>query len=164
MYNRVVNTSLIKSCSFFGHSKIELSEELKIDLEKLIKRLVLEEKVRFFYFGGFGEFDDLCYEIVSKLKEKYNDIKRVFVLHDIRHKRADKRPKWISEQRYEDIIYFELKFNYWYTKIYYRNCAIIENSDYVVFYVNNFLNSGAGKAFSYAKKIKKAIFNIASIN
>ncbi len=32
-----------------------------------------------FLFGSKSEFDDLCHEVVSDLKEKYSHIKRVYV-------------------------------------------------------------------------------------
>lgn len=44
------------------------------DIEKLIKSGVTE-----FIFGSKSEFDDLSYQIVSKLKEKYPNIIRIFL-------------------------------------------------------------------------------------
>ena len=57
---KVVNTSLIyeKSCSVFGHSKIEVTTELKGNLINVFETLITKENVKYFYFGGFGEFDD----------------------------------------------------------------------------------------------------------
>ena len=35
-----------------------------------------------FYFGEFGDFDDICYKIVSELKIIYPKIERVYVATD----------------------------------------------------------------------------------
>ena len=156
-------TDIHKSCSCFGHSKIEITEKLKIGLRNTFEKLITIENVNTFYFGGFGEFDDLCYQIVSELKIKYPEIQRIFCTADRRWLRLSKRPKWLQDEEYEEITYLDLDFDYWYTRIYYRNCAIIDRSDFVVFYVINTENSGAYKAMQYAKKKKKQIIDIINI-
>ena len=159
---KVVNTSLIykKSCSVFGHSKIEITKELENNLKSTFKMLIIQENVKYFYFGGFGEFDDLCHSIITELKNEYPEIYRIFCLSDPRHQRLSKRPKWLKDEDYEEITYLDLNFDYWYTRIYYRNCEIIDRSDFVVFYVNHTKQSGAYKALQYAIKKKKQIINI----
>lgn len=159
---KVVNTSLIykKSCSVFGHSKIKITKELENNLKSTFKMLIAQENVKYFYFGGFGEFDDFCWQIITKLREKYVDIKRIFCLSDPRHLRLSKRPKWINNENYEKITYLDLDFDYYYTRIYFRNCEIINRSDFVVFYVNHIGRSGAYKTLQYAIKKKKQIINI----
>ena len=159
---KVVNTSLIyeKSCSVFGHSKIKITKELENNLKSTFKMLIAQENVKYFYFGGFGEFDDLCHSIITELKNEYPEVYRIFCLSDPRHQRLSKRPKWLKDEDYEEITYLDLNFDYWYTRIYYRNCEIIDHSDFVVFYVNHTEQSGAYKALQYAIKKKKQIINI----
>lgn len=159
---RVVNTSLIykKSCSVFGHSKIKITKELENNLKSTFKMLITQENVKYFYFGGFGEFDDLCHSIITELKNEHPEIYRIFCLSDPRHQRLSKRPKWLKDEDYEEITYLDLNFDYWYTRIYYRNCEIIDRSDFVVFYVNHTEQSGAYKALQYAKRKKKQIINV----
>lgn len=159
---KVVNTSLVykKSCSVFGHSKIKITEELENNLKSTFKMLITQENVKYFYFGGFGEFDDLCHSIITELKNEYPEVYRIFCLSDPRHQRLSKRPKWLKDEDYEEITYLDLNFDYWYTRIYYRNCEIIDHSDFVVFYVNHTEQSGAYKALQYAIKKKKQIINI----
>ncbi len=125
--------------------------------------LITKENVRLFYFGGFGEFDDLCHKIVSELKNKYPNIYRIFCLSDPRHQRLSKRPIWIKDEDYEEIIYLNLINDYWYKRIYFRNCEMIDRSDFVVFYVNHSERSGAYKALQYAIKKKKQIINICDV-
>ena len=156
-YNIVVNVSLTYSCSFFGHRDFEPNNGLKQELCNLIEKLILEKDCKTFYFGGFGDFDCECYKIVSKLKEKYPYIRRIFCLPDKKHEKERKRPSWIQEYLCEEYVYLDLTYDYWYTRIYYRNCEIIKNSDFVIFYVNTNLNGGANKALNFAKKQKRVL-------
>ena len=149
----------IKTCAIFGHSEIEITNELEQKIIFTFKELI-SIGVDTFYFGGLGMFDGLCYKILTELKERYPHIKRVFCLFDQRHLRYNKRPKWLKEQSYDDFIYFDLDFNWWYKRIYYRNCAVIDRSDIVLFYAENRQNSGAYKALRYAKKKNKNIINL----
>lgn len=155
-----MNTSLTcKTCSVFGHSTIEITKELKSKLLEIFKELI-EKGCECFYFGGLGMFDELCHKVVSKLKETHNHIKRIFCLLDPRHLRINKRPKWLKNEDYEDFVYLDLEFDWWYSRIYYRNCAMIDKSDIIIFYVEERENSGAYKAFKYAKRIKKEFINL----
>lgn len=153
-----------KSCSVFGHSKIVITNSLKEKLYLTFENLIRQENVGYFYFGGFGEFDDLCWQIVTSLKEKYPNIKRIFCLSDVRYQKISKRPKWLNSVDYEEIIYLDLDFDYWYTRIYYRNVEMVNRSDIVVFYVNHSEQSGAYKILQYAIKKEKQYINIASNN
>ena len=155
-------TKYYKICSFFGNSEIVITDELIGRLRVKIEELVTNEGFGVFYFGGLGMFDDLCYKIVSELKEKYPFIKRVFCLTDPRHQRYIKRPSWLRNTEYEEYIYLDLAFDWWYKRIYYRNCEMIEQSDFVIFYVAHTEKSGAYKAMQYAKRKKKNYINIAT--
>ena len=68
-----------KTCCFFGHRKIDETEELKNNLFEIIEALIVNEKVDIFLFGSKSQFDDLCHKTVTELKEKYPHIKRVYV-------------------------------------------------------------------------------------
>lgn len=149
-----------KSCSFFGHRKINILSELLEKLKATVKELIEDGGVSVFYFGGFGEFDDLCWRVVTELKEKYCYIKRVFCLSDRRYLRESKRPRWLKDEDYEEFIYIELSFDWWYQRIYYRNVEIINRSDYIIFYAEEREESGAYKALKYANKCKKSIINL----
>ena len=149
----------ISTCSVFGHSEIEITKELEGKLIATFEDLI-KQGCKYFYFGGFSEFDDLCHKVISKLKITYPHIQRIFCLSDPRHQRISKRPKWLKDEDYEEFIYLDLDFDWWYQRIYYRNCAMIDRSDIVVFYVEERENSGAYKAYKYAKQKKKTIINI----
>lgn len=150
----------ISTCSVFGHSKIEITKELEDKLIATFEDLI-KQGCEYFYFGGFGEFDDLCHKVISKLKNTYPHIQRIFCLSDPRHQRISKRPKWLKDEDYEEFIYLDLGFDWWYQRIYYRNLAMIDRSDVVVFYVEPRENSGAYKTYKYAKQKKKNLINLA---
>ncbi|MBQ2686948.1 MAG: hypothetical protein IJF55_04350 [Clostridia bacterium] len=67
-----------RTCCFFGHRTITVTEELVTSLSRTIESLITEEKVNTFLFGSKSEFDSLCLNVVSKYKEIY-PIKRVYV-------------------------------------------------------------------------------------
>jgi uncharacterized phage-like protein YoqJ len=148
-----------KICSFFGHRKIEEKEKIREKVSALVEKLLLDG-FTVFLFGGFGEFDELCHEAVSGLKGKYSMLKRVYCLSDEKHLIERKRPKYLTVEDYEEFIYLPPSFDYWYKRIYYRNCEMIEKSDFIVFYAENRENSGAYKAFRYAVKQKKNYINL----
>ena len=151
----------VKSCAFFGHRKIEERSKIKEKVKAFLIEKIENENFRRFYFGGFGEFDDICYEIVTELKQRYSDIKRCFCVVD--EKWLNKKPKWLEKIEYEEIISFALAFEWWYKRIYFRNCAMIDQSDFVVFFVVDKENSGANKSLVYAKSKKKSLINSADI-
>ena len=59
------------TCCFFGHRKIDETAELKNKLCGIIENLIVNEKIDTFFFGSKSQFNDLCHEIVTDLKEKY---------------------------------------------------------------------------------------------
>ena len=163
LYATMRGIMIYKSCSFFGHRKLELTEdektELKIELYIILENLI-KQGCEFFFFGGFGEFDEVCWQIATNLKQKFPDIKRIYCLADENHLRPTKRPKYLKQEDYEEFVYFPLEYNYWYSRIYYRNCAMIDQSDIVIFYVEKRKESGAYKALEYALRKKKEIINL----
>ena len=68
-----------KTCCFFGHRKINETEELKSKLIVIIEKLIVDEKVDTFLFGSKSRFNSLCLELVTEIKEKYPHIKRIYV-------------------------------------------------------------------------------------
>ena len=68
----------MKSCFFIGHR--EADERLLPRLELVIDQLIVEENVRYFYVGGYGEFDRIATAAVKRAKQKYPDITLMLVL------------------------------------------------------------------------------------
>lgn len=142
---------------------MQVTEEIKNRVKELIVKLV-SDGFKSFYFGGFGKFDDLCWEIVTDIKASTPEITRTFCLTDVRHMRLNKRPKYLRDFDYEHFVYLDLEYDYWYKRIYYRNCEMINLSDFVIFYTFANKESGAYKAYKYALRIKKAHINLADNN
>jgi hypothetical protein len=72
-----------------------------------------------------------------------------------------KKSRFFKAEDYDSVIYLEPSFAGWYKSIYFRNCAMIDKSDVVIFYAEARENSGAHKAYKYAKTKKdKILFNL----
>lgn len=59
-----------KTCCFFGRRKIEDTLELRKKLLEVVEKLIVNENINTFLFGSKSDFNSVCYEVVTKLKEK----------------------------------------------------------------------------------------------
>ena len=82
-----------KICCFIGHRTINRSPALLKRINELIINLI-SQGTRIFLFGSNSEFDALCYECVSELKEVNGDIERVYV----------KAEYFNADERYTDFL------------------------------------------------------------
>ena len=145
-------------CSFFGHRDVNITEALSKAVTDAIGEAIAEG-CRVFYFGGYGDFDALCYQTVSELKASGMDIRRVYCVP--RESYLNKRVRYFKREDYEDVIYLLPAFEGWYKSIYFRNLAMIDACAYLIFYAENREGSGAYKAYAYAKKKKnKTLVNL----
>ena len=178
-----------KICSFFGHRKIEITEELKQKVKEVIEDLIVNHSVLTFLFGSRSDFDYLCHLVVTELKEKYpNIIRKCYTCRSETCTLESERVYWeeiYSHFRKEKVTLLgveeevEHKTKYTSGKASYieRNQAMIDNSDYCIFYYNpNYKpkprkqskrdityyqpKSGTSLAYKYAQKKKKEIINI----
>ena len=138
-----------KICSFFGHRKIETSEALEKKLEETILKAI-EYGCETFYFGGYGEFDALCHKTLLKIKKRIPEYKIKLTYCVAMEKYLRKNVRYFKRDDYDEIIYLCPSFSGWYKSIYFRNCAMIDKSDYIIFYAENKEGSGAYKALKYA--------------
>lgn len=60
----------VHTCCFFGHRKIEVTDELVSRMNEVVKNLIVEKKVDTFLFGSKSQFDKLCLQVVTGLKNK----------------------------------------------------------------------------------------------
>ena len=148
-----------KTCSFFGHRKINITLKLLKKVYRLIEALIQNNYICFL-FGGFGEFDDLCYKVVTKLKKKYPYLTRICVLTNEKLINTANTKKLLNNKYFESVKYFSLEYDWWYTQIYYRNCQIVKHSDFIIYYTKEDNDSGAYKCLKYAIKIKKPFLNL----
>ena len=139
-----------KVCCFIGHRRIDLIKELEEKTKNVIEDLIINKEVETFLFGSKSEFEQIYFNLY---KEKVNLL-------------------CVDEK-------FEHKTKYTSGKASYveRNQAMIDNSDYCIFYYNENYKpqprkqskrdityyqpkSGTALAYKYAKQKKKEIINI----
>ena len=164
----------VKKCCFIGHRKIEITDELEKKVKDYIENLITNENVKVFLFGSRSRFDDLCYDIVSKLKEKYYDIKRVYIRSQ--YELIDESYEKYLLGFYEETYFPERCKGAGKISHVVRNQAMIDDSDFCVFYYDNNYspperkqakncvstykpNSGTSLAYKYAQSKKKSIKN-----
>lgn len=178
-----------KVCSFVGHRDVVITEELKIKVRELIEYLIVNCGVLTFLFGSRSTFNNLCLRVVTELKEKYPNIERIayncksekYILENEKSHWEEIFSKFGKEKFNLLVVDSEYDFKAKYTagKASYieRNQAMIDNSDYCVFYYDeNYLpktrkysknsigyyqpNSGTALAYQYAKQQQKILINI----
>ena len=177
-----------KTCCFIGHRAVEITAELERKTRAVVENLIVNENVKTFLFGSKSDFDFLCHSVVTHLKEKYPFIKRIgytcrsesVILESEREKLEEIYSHFAKEKIHllgveEE---FEHKTKYVSGKASYveRNQAMIDDSDYCVFYYDeNYLpqkrkrcggigyyqsKSGTALAYKYAIRKKKKIINV----
>lgn len=159
----------MKSCCVIGRRTIND----KIDLLETLVDLIEKKKVFVFNFGFYGEFNDLCYQVLLSLKEIYPQIKLVlyFLNNEFAYafdeaeqyrNKFNKKNKIFPHKCFDEIIYLEdideTKFKY---ACVLRNKKLIDESDFcLIYYRENYSlpnnrNSGTKIAYEYAKKQNK---------
>lgn len=147
------------TCSFFGHRKIEKTEELKSELKKVILELITEKNVDTFLFGSKSEFDELCHETVSELKEFFPNIKRVYVRAEYPY--INNEYKNYLLESYEDTYYPQRIIGAGKAVYVERNCEMVDKSAFCVVFFRGHTKykSGTEMAVDYAlKKGREVIF------
>ena len=149
-----------KTCCFFGHRKINETEELKLKLYDIIEKLIVDENVDTFLFGSKSRFNDLCYEIVSKIKEKYPHIKRIYVRAE--YTDIDEQYTNYLLEFFEDTYYPEHIRNSGKASYVERDYEMINKSHYCIVYYDEpnaptTRKSGTKIALDYAIKKGKQI-------
>lgn len=145
-------------CCFIGHRTIIETDEMKKRLLNEIENLIKDKNVDTFLFGSKSQFDSLCLDLVTNLKEKYPHIKRIYIRAEYPVISEDFKEyllKIYDETYFPEKIIGAGKASY--VK---RNYEMIDKSNYCIFYYMQ-LNrkSGTKIALDYAiKREKKIIF------
>ena len=110
--------------------------------------------------GCNGGFDKCVTNYLYELKnDKYHQIKICLVL-DYLDRKFDEYDKRMIKKYFDDIIYPPIENRMKKFAIVYRNKWMIDNSDYVIFFVHKSWG-GAKLAMDYAKKQNKNYINLA---
>ena len=175
--------SIEKTACFFGHRKIDATDELKTILYEEIEKLIIVDGINTFLFGSKSQFDDLCYKIVTDLKNKYPYIKRIYVRAEFEYIEGEGSRAYRESllEHYEDTYYPESVLGAGKAVYIKRNQHMIDISGTCVAYYNeNYLPvrrkqsrnnvtdyqpaSGTAMAYKYAEKKNKKIINIFQCN
>ena len=178
-----------KICSFFGHRKIQITKELQEVLFKLLKDLIVNHNVQTFLFGSRSQFDYLCHAAVTNLKQEFPYIQRVnytckseFCVLEVERQKLEQVYSNFYKEKvhllgFEKEIEHPKKYTAGFAGYVERNQAMINDSDFCVFYYDNAYKpdlrktskkslscyqpkSGTALAYLYAKKKRKAIINV----
>ena len=153
----------MKTCCFFGHREINETEELRSKLIELIEKLITEKKVDTFLLGSKSRFNDLCYELVTEIKEKYPHIKRIYVRAEYPY--ISEHYKNYLLESYEDTYYPEKILKSGRAAYVERNYEMINKSEFCIVYYDEpnaptTRKSGTKIALDYAIKKGKEIINL----
>ena len=163
-----------KMVCFIGHRKIVDTPLLRERLRKLITGFVENGTVNFI-FGDKSEFNSLCYDTVTELKQKYPAVRRIHFRKD--YEDANNCTMQFLISGYEESICPKGVSKAGRAGYIKRNEEMIKHSDICIFYYNeNYLpprrknsrqdltdyqpKSGTALAYAYAVNKKKEIINI----
>lgn len=158
--------SIKNTCCFIGHRKIVHSQELLERLSTVITELV-ESGISIFLFGSRSKFNDLCHDIVSRLREKYPYIRRIYVRAE--YPIISKDYEMYLLESYEET-FFPTELSRAGKSVYVeRNMYMIDNSTVCVMYYREDISyskdclmkkSGTKLALDYATQKKKNILRV----
>ncbi|MBR6772447.1 MAG: DUF1273 family protein [Clostridia bacterium] len=148
---------------FFGHRSVNVTEEQKSKLIEIIERLIVNENVDTFLFGSKSQFNSLCLEYVTRIKEKYPHIKRIYVraeFPEINEQYTDYLLEFYDDTYYPEHIIGSGRAAY-----VERNYEMINKSKFCIVYYDEqkaptTRKSGTKIALDYAVKKCKNIINV----
>lgn len=125
----------------------------------------MTEKINTFLFGSKSQFNDFCLEIVTKLKQKYPHIKRIYVRAEYPY--ISEHYKNYLLQSYEETYYPEKIIGSGKAVYIMRNYEMINNSRFCLVYYDERnapkgAKSGTKIALDYAIKKRKTHYKITS--
>ncbi len=139
-------------CTFFGHR--DTPKETEPILKSILKDLIENKGVDTFYVGNDGNFDNMVISLLSELSLTY-PIKYYIVLAYLPKKETENTEHTILPEGIENA---PPRF-----AISYRNKWMIEQSDYVVTYVNHSWG-GAAQFKELAEKRGKTVIDLIDNN
>lgn len=158
-------------CCFLGHRNVKETDALWQILHCHIERLITEKAVSTFLFGSKSQFDEICYRVVTSLKEKYPHIQRVYVRAEFPN--IGEEYKAYLLQGYEDTYFPKSVHGAGRVAYIKRNVEMIDRCAFCVFYYDvrytplkkscTSQNSGTKTAYLYAERKGRSIFNAAEM-
>ena len=144
--------------SFFGHSNTNLSLTETMQLNNILIKLLSEHDNCKFYLGGYGNFDNVCLNMLTKLKSNFNNFDIVFVTPYFTTNYSKLK---IAKYNYDYSIYPPIENSPLKFAIINRNRWMVSNSDFIIFYVNHTFG-GAYSIYKYAITKRINFINISN--
>lgn len=170
----------IATCCFFGHKRICNESKVRGRLKSIVEQKIRDGYTEFL-MGNHGEFDRLALTVCRELRNTYQQISitvAVTTLAIFVKKRIDIEsfPEWerqyvsetelinsVADDLYGDVktITYSVEEEYFKNRILKTNKFMVDESDFVIGYINpKQTQSGAKRAFNYAKRVGKETINI----
>ena len=146
--------------TFFGHRSIILKEEHIKQIRQIIEENITTSEKTEFLCGGYGDFDNSCAQISREIKKTHQNCHVHFVTPYITTSAQNKNSDMIKQNLYDEIIYPPIEHIPPRFAISYRNKWMVENSDFIIFFVKR-ESGGAYDMLKYAKRKNKKYINIA---
>ena len=149
------------TCCIFGHRTINETQYLRTKITEVIEKLITDENVDTFLFGSKSRFNSLCLELVTKMKEKYPHIKRIYVRAEFPVINNDYKTYLMSF--YEDTYYPEKIRGAGRAAYVERNYEMINKSKHCIVYYDEgnsptTRKSGIRIALDYAIKHERKVY------
>ncbi|MDE6604540.1 MAG: hypothetical protein K2K85_00775 [Clostridia bacterium] len=148
----------MKSCAFFGHSKMNVGQHREKLLE-VLKDLIENKGVEQFYSGFRGDFDVYCSFLVCELKDRFPQIKNTLVLSYIPRTVVHSYSDFDLPRCFDDSVYLLEKNVPKRLAIVETNKSLVDTVDFVVAGVMTHFG-GAYMACEYAYRRKKPIISV----
>ncbi len=146
--------------TFFGHRDFIGNEMKKEQIKNILNSLSGKEEITLF-FGGYGNFDSFCLSVAKEMYKK-KKVRFCYITPYINEAFQRNHLFYLSKD-FDEIIYPQLEKVPLRFAISYRNKYMIDESDFIIFYVKNSFG-GAYEALKYAKKKNKNFINTAQEN
>ncbi len=154
------------ACCFIGHRIIFEGEQFDLKLFEVVEELILDKNVDTFLFGSKSRFNTLSLKTVTKLKEKYPHIKRIYVRAEYPYISESYKEYLLKD--YEDTYYPEKIHGAGRAAYIERNYEMIDNSHFcIMYYAERYTSSdsksGTKIAMEYAVKRGKEVINVSTL-
>ena len=130
-----------------------------------MKKIIEENKVKTFLLGDYGNFDDAVFDALISLKQYYPYIEIHCILPYKNWASLDWFVNSKIERGYDQCYFLETNNTFEKYAIIERNKKMIEESDFVIFYLDEKISvkSGTNLAYKYAISKHKKVFNLFSL-
>lgn len=143
----------MSACTFFGHWHV--LNNIEAALQSTIIDLIENHGVDCFYIGNHGSFDSLVRKTLDKLSKQYSFRYTVVLAYLPQENQVLNDENSVHTLLPDGIEFVPRRF-----AISWRNKWMIEQSDYVVTYINYTIGSGAAQFSRLAERKNKIVIHL----